>query len=174
MRRLFLLSAAALALALAACDRKADASADKGATSTEAAPAGVVLNSAGLPKVRPGLWEVTSTEDGGETTKVEKQCVGEEGTRELREILTRRDTPECKFTQGLKAGGFVVTAVCEQGGGVKSLLTVVWNGSETAFDMKMSVGAETPQGKVDAGEIRAKGRWAGACPAGVNPGDEIE
>ncbi|MBC6982332.1 DUF3617 family protein [Caulobacter sp. 17J80-11] len=172
MRRLFLLSAAVLALA--ACDRKADAPADKASTSTEAAPAGVVLDAAGLPKVRSGLWEVTSTEDRGKTTKVEKQCVGEEGTRELREILTRRDTPECKFTQGLKAGGFVVTAVCEQGGGVKSLLTVVWHGSETAFDMKMSVGAETPQGKIDAGEIRAKGQWTGPCPAGVKPGDEIE
>lgn len=158
---------------LAACSKPDAAEGPKGADAAAVAPSGpgFKLGGDGLPRIKPGLWEVVKTDDGEvETTR---HCAGAEVDAEVREMLTR-ETPGCKTERSASAAGLRVRAVCEQPGGLKSDATVAMTGSETAYDMTVGIYMVKPDGAREGGDITAKARWIGACPAGVQPGEDVE
>lgn len=162
-----LLISAAL-LALAACGKPE-------AAQTTAAPAKAVLSSLtlgadGVPRIRPGLWQVVKT-DGGET-ETTRECTGAEANAQLREMLTRQN-PDCKVQRSGGAGGLKMISDCVQSG-VKIQTTFAMTGSDTAYDMRLGMFVVKPDGGRDGGEMVAKARWIGACPAGVQPGQTLE
>jgi hypothetical protein len=158
-------------VSLAACSKPETAAAPKGADAAATAPAGLVLGGDGLPRVKPGLWEVVQTEDGQvETTR---HCTGAEVDAEVREMLTR-ETPGCKTERSANATGLRVKALCEQPGGLKTDATIVMTGSETAYDVSVGLYVLQPGGQREGGESKLKAKWIGACPAGVKPGEDVE
>jgi hypothetical protein len=168
--RLHTLALVAL-VSLTACGKTDKAEAPKGSDAVAAAPSALVLGGDKLPRFKPGLWEVVQTEDGKvETTQ---HCTGAEVDAEVREMLTR-ETPDCKTERSASPSGLRVHAMCEQAGGLKTDTTVVLTGSETAYDMKIGLYLLNKDGSRDGGDITAKAKWVGACPAGVKPGEDVE
>lgn len=166
--RPILISTAAL-LALAACGQP-DASTAQAPKTAAAGPA-LSLGADGLPRFRPGAWEVTKTEDG--ETEISRHCTGAEMDAEIRNLLTR-ETPDCKATRSASPRGLKVTAVCSQPGGLKIESNLAMTGSETAYDLKLGLYSILPSGERNGGEMTAKAKWIGLCPAGVKPGEDIE
>jgi len=168
--RLPALSLVAL-VSLAACGKAEKAEAPTGADAAAVAPSGLVIGGDNLPRFKPGLWEVVQTEDGKvETTR---HCAGAEVDAEVREMLTR-ETPGCKTERSASPGGLRVKSLCDQAGGLKTDATIVMTGSETAYDMKIGLYLVNADGSRDGGDIIAKAKWIGACPAGVKPGEDVE
>ena len=158
-------------VSLAACAKTETAEAPKGVDAAAAAPTGLVLGGDNLPRFKPGLWEVVQTDDGKvETTR---HCTGAEVDAEVREMLTR-ETPGCKTERSATRSGLKVHAICEQPGGLKSDASVLMTGSETAYDMTIGIYVVKPDGTREGGDITAKAKWIGACPAGVKPGEDVE
>lgn len=133
--------------------------------------AGLTLGGDGLPRFKPGLWEVVKTDDGEAETR--RHCTGAEVDAEVREMLTR-DTPDCRTERSANPGGLRIHAVCEPPGGLKTDSSITLTGSETAYDMTVGIYLVKADGAREGGDITAKAKWVGACPAGVKPGDEVE
>jgi hypothetical protein len=158
-------------VSLTACSQPTTAAAPKGADAAAVVPAGLTLGGDGLPRVKPGLWEVVKTDDGEvETTR---HCTGAEVDAEVREMLTR-EVPGCRAERSASPSGLKVHAVCEQPGGLKTDSTVLMTGSDTAYDLTIGIYLVKPDGTREGGDITAKARWIGACPAGVQPGEDVE
>lgn len=166
------LACSLLVLALAACGEKETATA-KAEGAKAAAPAErLPLDAAGVPKFRPGLWEVAKT-GGGELPETTRNCLGEEADAQLREMLTRQNGPDCKFQRSNTLSGLKVRADCAQGGGLRTDTSFEITGGETAYTMKLGIYLVKPDGTRDGEEVVAKGRWIGACPPDMKPGDEV-
>lgn len=161
-----------LALSLAACGDKpvetAQADAPKAAVPAERLP----LDAAGVPRFRPGLWEVVKTSPD-EPTESTRECIGEEADVQLREMLTRQDGPDCKIQRSSTFNSLKVRADCAQAGGLRTDTSLEVTGGETAYTMKLGLYLVKPDGTRDGGDMVARGRWVGACPAGVKPGDTV-
>ena len=158
-------------VSLAACSKPETAEALQGVDVAAAAPSGLTLGGDNLPRFKPGLWEVVQTDDGEvETTH---HCTGAEVDAEVREMLTR-EVPGCKAERSASPRGLKVHAICEQAGGLKTDSTVLMTGSETAYDMTIGIYLVKPDGTREGGDITAKAKWVGACPAGVKPGEDVE
>lgn len=164
MRPLLIFSAAALVLA--ACGPPAPAASGEvlAAETRIAEPTGMPpLDAAGAPRLRPGLYEVRQTDDG-EAPRTTRECLGEDANAEMREILARKPTPDCKISRSTGPGGLQVASECRQNGMTNRLkLTVA--GSDTAYKMTLSLGVTTPNGETSTTRSIAEGRWLGACPA---------
>lgn len=158
-------------VSLTACGKPETAPAPKGADAAAVAPTGLTLGGDGLPRVKPGLWEVVQTDDGQvETTR---HCAGAEVDAEVREMLTR-EVPGCQAERSASPRGLKVHAICEQAGGLKSDSTVLMTGSETAYDLTIGIYVVKPDGTREGGDITAKAKWIGACPPGAKPGEDVE
>jgi hypothetical protein len=160
----------AVLLALAACGKPEAAQTAAAPPKAAASPAGLTLGADGVPRLRPGLWEVAKTDDG--ETETTRECMGDEANAELREMLTR-ETPNCKVQRSGGAHGLKVASDCVQSG-VRIQTTFTLAGSDTAYDMSLGMHVVKPDGSREGGEMTAKARWIGACPAGVEPGQTLE
>lgn len=163
-----------LVLALAACGDKPAAS--SGAEPADAAPTGEASNlsfdASGLPRFKPGLWEVRSTDDGVPDNY--QICMGEEANEQVREAVTRQ--PEgCNKTISRAGGALAISTACEQAG-ARTDMKLVIKGSDTRSSMTMRMTVTNPgAGEASATmELKADGRWIGACPAGLEPGDRVD
>lgn len=170
MRALLILTAASLALT--ACGQPAPAAASSETTAAKVQtgdPTGMPpLDAAGVPRLRPGLYEIVQV-DEGEEPQTTRQCIGEDANTEMREILTKKPTPDCKISRSTGATGLQLATECRQNGMTNRLkLTVA--GTDTAYKMTLSLGVTTPNGETSTAESVARGRWLGACPADMAPG----
>ncbi|TAJ68514.1 MAG: DUF3617 family protein [Phenylobacterium sp.] len=155
-------------ISLAGCDKPEAIKVSQAAAAT---PAGLTIGGDGLPRVKPGLWEVQETSEG--QTETTRHCTGAEVDADLREMLTR-ETPGCKTERSANPGGLKVKALCDQAGGLKTDSTIVMTGSEDAYEMKVGIYLVSADGTREGSESVLKARWTGACPAGVKPGEDVE
>lgn len=165
------LASPAVLLLLVACGQADTGQAPAAAQpAVQAALTSPPLDATGVPRLRPGLWEVTKTDEG--QTETSMDCMGPEADKEVRDLLTR-ETPDCKVERSSGVGGLRLKADCLQSG-VKIQSEFVMTGSDTAYDMRLGVYVVNPDGEREGGEMTAKARWVGACPAGVQPGESVE
>lgn len=162
------------AVAVAACGQKAEQAAAPPATNASASASAtaslLTLGPDQLPRFRPGMWEVSKT-DGGET-EVSRECIGDEATAEIKDLLTK-ETPGCKTNRSASPAGIKIHSACEQGG-VKTESSFVMTGSPTTYNGRVTISVTTPQGRQEAADVTLKAKWTGACPAGVKPGESVE
>ena len=131
------------------------------------------LDAKGIPQFRPGLWDVVSTDSTTpDEVEHERHCLGAEANEEFAKALSAQ-SPNCKVQRTGDARAIKVTSDCEQSG-AKVRTELVVAGGETKYETRLKMGIVTPDGKTDGGEIVAKARWVGACPAGMAPGESVE
>lgn len=162
-----------LAIAVAACSGGGEsgnsASGPDGVSTTTTGK--LTLGEDGVPKFKPGLWEMTAAEEGkpAETTK---SCLGEDSNESVREAVTREFDKECKVDRRSGSEGIYIKASCPMNGMDTDALTEI-KGSDENFEMKVEIDLSMPDGSKHRSAIAAKGRWIGECPAGMKPGDEV-
>lgn len=166
MRPIFILPLVALGLTACGQPVPAASASEAAAPLHAAAPSGSPpLDAQGLPRFRPGLYEVVQVSDGDppETTR---QCLPDGASAELREILTRKPGPECKISRSNGPAGLQVDTECRQNRNTNRLhLTVA--GGETAYRMILKLAVTTPDGETSSTESTVQARWLGACSESV-------
>lgn len=170
-----LASALALSAGLAACGDKTAAPGEQNAAAKGDTPASnLSFDASGMPLFKAGLWESRTVEGGEEGEGVTRTCVGPELDAETRQQLFD-DQPGCTKSIERANGGLRVKAVCEQSV-VKTEMTVVMTGNQTqrtvALDVKVDDTSDPEPASVD--RMVAEAKYVGACPAGMQPGDEMD
>jgi len=163
-----------LALTLAACGDKPGAS--SGAEPADAARAGdassLSFDAAGLPRFKPGLWEVRSTDDGKPDNY--QICMGEEANEEIREAVTGA-SEGCTRNVSRAGGALSLSVACELGG-ARNETSYVIKGSDTrsSTSMRMTIKDLSTNNVLTEMVSKSDGRWIGACPAGLEPGERVD
>jgi len=160
------------ALALAACNKPADktpvaAGKTEGATAPAPVPAGVEA----APKLKAGLWELTSTTPG--FTGQVRTCIDPAVQGDSAFVTQGMDRRNCSHSKWSKtADGYAFDVACEKDGRLFASTGVVSGDFTTHYsltaDAVMSFGSETRGAKQ---QIEAKN--VGACPADLKPGEAL-
>lgn len=176
--RLKTLTAAAILMALAACGQKEEAKTDNAAApgAENGSPAAQKADAAGSPRLKPGLWRITTESDG--ISQAFSMCIDAAIQEKMNVIGTQQNAGACSetTTKPLPGGGFTFRSTCSseivQGG------TAVIEGEITG-DMNTSYANRTSTTTTGAAVahmnrtvlMTSEGVYGGACPEGMKAGD---
>jgi hypothetical protein len=125
-----------------------------------------------MPSRKAGLWQMTIQPQAGMKPMQMSQCV--DAQSEIAERKKANAAAQCS-RQDVSRSGNVTTidSTCDVGGRRMNSHAVMTMTSETSYRMEIRT-ATTPavQGMPD-GAIVQEGKWMGACPADMKPGDMI-
>lgn len=128
-----------------------------------------------LPKRKPGLWEMTMSPGIPNAPKTTtKMCIDAATDAALYEFGMGQSKENCSEND-IRSDGTTVTAdaVCRFGGTQATTHAQTKFSGDTAYHADVKMHYDPPlMGQSDA-TITQDGRWAGACPAGMQPGDMI-
>lgn len=167
MRRVLILGVSLLALA--ACQKKTDATAALG----DAPKAAVAAQMTSPPKRKPGLWAQTIATGG--MTQTMKLCLDEATEAKLtvwgqqvgKDICAKNEiTPT--------VGGWSFTSACDMGAAGKVSTTGKATGDFNSKYVIKATSVTTGSSMAQANgthEMEMTGTWEGACPATMKPGD---
>ena len=166
------LIAGSAGLLLAACTDKPPIGAEFATMAAEpvASDGAPPLDADGVPRFRPGLYEVEETADGS-PRETRLACLGEGTDKDVRRMLSVQSDPTCKVSRSTDAEGLHVRSACQQQGGPKDTLTLSIAGSDTRYRMQWARGVRTPGGRRRTTVMTAVGRRLGDCPVIAAPGE---
>ena len=176
MRKRLILTAGAAVLTLAACgDRtEADKAGDASGAETRAAPGAPLAT----PKLRAGLWRVTTGGDGPQG--VSTMCLDDAVQARMNVVGAQAAGGNCQETtmQPNAGGGWRYRTVCDysaMGGGTSVSEGVMTGDLRTAYSSRTTV--TTTGAAVDHMNgpvaITGEGVYEGPCPADMKPGDMV-
>lgn len=122
------------------------------------------------PYSKPGLWIITRT--NAKRSLQTSMCID----RSTQESLTGMGGSMAKSMcskMATQVNGSVATteAVCKMGGSTMTTNSVVTYQGDTAFHVESHTKFSPPfMGKTESQSVQ-DGKWSGACPAGMVPGD---
>lgn len=181
MRTKTLIAAApvlALAIGLAACGQKEEAPPQNAAApgAENGSPAARKADAAGSPRLKPGLWRITSETDG--MTQKFSLCLDAAIQEKMNVIGTQQNAGACNetTTRALPEGGFTFRAVCASGvtqGGTAVIEGEIKGDMNTRYTNRTT---STTTGAAVAHMNRtvltsSEGVFEGACPADMKAGD---
>lgn len=179
MRAVHVLTVGAAVLALAACgDKKqADKAGEAPSAATPAAP-GAANAPAATPKLRAGLWRVTTTGDGPEG--VARMCLDDAVQTRLNVVGAQASAGACQqtATSPNPGGGWRYRTVCDHsamGGGTSVSEGVMTGDLTNGYSSRTTVtttGAQVAHMN-RAVSVSGQGVYEGPCPADMKPGDMI-
>jgi hypothetical protein len=131
-------------------------------------------HAADTPQMKPGLWEVASTFEGGRKgapmTMTMQHCVGDKSDSlwdPSRAVPGEQTCGPMKHSR--QGNAYVVEADCKQGEtNVKARITTVTRGDSYESDMKFTY--DPPRRGRSEGGMKVVGKFLGACPADLKPG----
>ena len=124
---------------------------------------------------KAGLWKITLQRTSTASIQTADQCLADDTDARLAksEMSTLRSL--CSKIEHRKVGKtFVTDTECKIGAHAKASVTVITPDGDSAYQMVITTHAAgaSNSGKPDEVSTQA-GRWAGPCPAGMRPGDQI-
>ena len=179
MRAIHALTVGAVVLALAACgDKKqADKAGDAPTAGTPATP-DAAPGMAAAPKLRAGLWRVTTTGDGPEG--VARMCLDDAVQARLNVVGAQASAGACQqtTTSPNPGGGWRYRTVCDHsalGGGTSVSEGVMTGDMTSGYSSRTTVtttGAQVAHmNRVVT--VTGQGAYEGPCPSDMKPGDMI-
>lgn len=131
---------------------------------------------ASLPKLKPGLWDLTTSSDRAAAKDPGPQhsalCLDESVQKQMLEFSQGMMRGMCSKHE-LKVSGNTVSgeSVCQFGGStMRSKSTMKFSGV-TAYRTEADTTFEPPLMGMAKSHTVVDGKHAGACPAGMQPGD---
>ena len=129
-----------------------------------------------FPARKPGLWEMRSSEKGGEQSITVQQCADTATDKALQEYglsQPKMNRKFCKEAMSNEAGKMLVhTEVCKQSDTTVTRRIVMSGDFNVAYRVEShTVYEPVPKSPPPRDDIVAEMRWMGACPAGMKPGD---
>lgn len=179
MRELHSLTAGAMLLALAACgDRTETDKADKADGAPSVAAPSAPGAPAAMPKLRAGLWRVTTGGDGPQG--VSRMCLDDAVQARMNVVGAQAAGGNCGQTSMAPnpGGGWRYRSVCDysaSGGGTSVSEGVMTGDLRTAYSSRTTV--TTTGAAVEHMNrpmtITGQGAYEGPCPADMKPGDMV-
>jgi hypothetical protein len=133
-----------------------------------------LANADEFPHRKPGLWEIaTQSSNSQEPPMTQRICLD----RETDELMYRQGAgvgPSCKkFEMHASGKSLTVSVVCDFG---KSQLTsngVTTFSGDTAYHTDVHGRFDPPMAGTGETHSVQDGKWTGACPADMKPGDMV-
>lgn len=175
MRRLHSLTAATAAvLALAACGDRDEA--EKAGEAPSAGTASGKMASGATPRLRAGLWQVTMTGDGPESTA--RMCLDDAVQAKMNVVGAQAAGGNCEPSAMTPnpGGGWRYRTVCDYsaaGGGTSVSEGVMTGDLTTGYTSRTTVtttGAQVAHMNRST-TLTGEGAYEGPCPADMKPGD---
>jgi len=162
-------AAALLAVAgVAACSNAEDTAATVGGDDAPASTAEVVgaeMAVADLPTLRPGVWRMVNTTEGGDVETL-RQCIGADQSLEIPEGTSADCLPKINRVRG----GFRIESRCTTDG-VTGMFNMTMTGDfETRTRSELEIGMGVEGQPLNVAKQTSEGVWEGPCPAGQEPG----
>jgi hypothetical protein len=134
-----------------------------------------IAAAADLPPRKPGLWEITrSPAAPNQPPQLQKICLDAVTDALLYKLGSRVAHQACsKFDITSSSGRVQVDTVCKIGATTTTAHSVTLLTGDTAYHEDASTHFDPPlAGKADA-KSSTDGKWMGACPADMKPGDLV-
>jgi hypothetical protein len=128
-----------------------------------------------LPARKPGLWELTRSAPRPEfPPTVQKICLDAATDALLYKVGTAAGHQVCSKVDIHRSGDKVETnSVCQIGASQATTRNVMTMRGDSAYHEDIAVHFDPPVGKTADSAITQDGKWIGACPADMKPGDIV-
>ena len=138
-------------------------------TLSAAAVAGDVLER------KAGLWKITMQGTSATVTHTADQCLASDTDAQLaRQGMATMKSICSKFETRKVGKTFVIDSVCMIGTHASVGHSVTTVDGDSAYHTVVTTHADGPANPSKPDSVSTQdGRWAGACPAGMKPGDQI-
>lgn len=130
-----------------------------------------------LPKRKSGLWDFTMQMEGmpaGMPGMKSQHCVDEKSDQEMqRKAMTNAD-PKQQCTQGSPrriSGGVEVETTCKSEEGSMRMVSRITGDMSTNYSIDSTMKFTPPRHGMSESRMQIKASHAGACPAGMKPGE---
>ena len=128
-----------------------------------------------MPKMKPGLWETsTATAAGkgaqGHTAKT-TLCINEAVQKEMMAFSQHAGAQCSKNTTRRDGNKFIGEAECKLGTSVMKSQSVATFINDTSYRVESRTTFSPPMGGMSESSATQEAKYAGPCPAGMQPGD---
>eukprot|EP01037_Dinobryon_pediforme_P001314 gene1314-1331_t len=125
-----------------------------------------------IPSRKPGLWQMTIQPQAGMKPMQMSQCVNTQS--EIADWKKATGLAQCS-RQDISRSGNVTTidSTCDLGGRKMNSHIVMTMTSETSYRTEIRTKTIPAAEGMPDGTIVQEGKWLGACPADMKPGDMI-
>ncbi|WP_018607588.1 DUF3617 domain-containing protein [Uliginosibacterium gangwonense] len=127
-----------------------------------------------LPKRKAGMWEVKIESASTSATGLSSlQCIDDATDATLqKQVLTGGGQSGCKLTSSQKtATGWEFDSVCKTGNTTLNTHSVVSGDMQSSYQITVTTKATPPINGQSTLQTTIKSSYAGACKAGMKPGD---
>jgi Protein of unknown function (DUF3617) len=124
------------------------------------------------PHYKPGLWNITVTLASAKPAS-EKICIDQATETLMYQVGTNTAQKACSSSQvHSNSSQITVDAVCQSETSKHTVHSVTNFTGDTAFHADIASHYETPVGRPDS-KSTLDGKWMGACPSDMKPGDAV-
>jgi len=134
----------------------------------------IVANAQNFPKLKPGLWEMTTTNTRSKDRPPLKTslCTDASLQQEMIRMSTGMMQGMCsKFDTKYVGNTFTGEATCNLGGSTMRSKSVMTLTGDTAYRTEAHASFDPPMGGMSQSDTVIEGRLVGACKPGQQPGD---
>jgi hypothetical protein len=126
-----------------------------------------------LPHRRPGLWSVTTPSvGGGQAPRDMRMCI--DAATDAALLNMGQSMANCSKPDIHRSGDtLTVDSACNVSGSAINSHTVITVSGDTAYHSVSSATMVPPVAGMGNMTHASDGKWVGACPAGMKPGDVI-
>lgn len=125
------------------------------------------------PRLKPGLWDIKADAAGlhGPVAQQMQRCVDEAMLR-AQWTVRPKGSEQCSPARPRRDGDrYIVEAECKRADGQRKLRIATQVQGQTGYTTEARFDYEPPRSGVRQEVIKMVGRYVGACPAGMKPGD---
>lgn len=130
-------------------------------------------SAADLPKLRPGLWELTTTSSRvQDQAPPMKSCVDDATQQEMMNFGQGVQKQMCSRNEiRNEGGGIVAESECKFGATRMTSRSVTTFSGNSSYRTEVRVAYDPPMAGQKEGTLTMEGRYLGACPGDMKPGD---
>ena len=125
-----------------------------------------------FPKLKPGLWEMSSSSRASDAKSKTTLCLDASVQQDMIKMSSGMMAGMCSKSE-LKMSGnkFIGEAVCNLGGSTMKSKSVMTMNSDTSYRTEAQATFDPPLGGQTETKTVIEGRHIGACKPGQQPGD---
>ena len=140
-----------------------------------AAQASVQAVAQEMPRMKPGLWETTTSTAGqkgapGHSSKT-TMCINEAVQKDMMAFSQNMGAQCSKNSTRRDGNKYIGEAECNFGGSVMKSRSVATFTGDTSYRVESRATFSPPMGGMSESNSTQEAKYAGACPAGMKPGD---
>jgi hypothetical protein len=137
--------------------------------------AAMAAMAADLPQRKPGLWDVTLSMPNGRTSaQAMKFCTDAATDASLYQAGMNAAQGMCSRNDVTRAGNIVtIDTECKMGDMTVKSHAVMTFTSDTAYTTNIQTHFDPPMMGRSESSMTQEAKWAGACPADLQPGDMV-